>query len=201
MPEEMEPLDCTLEDFFKVKGYSSVDGLAEKRPQLTQYFELRDGGMHLLTVTGKIAAIPFLDEFVAKEFERFANPATRQFGENLFTIVGAPGTYRVGHLERYCGTTLTLPVATLVAKSGGLVAGAAHTHPIVRGDPRARQITEDGAEFGPGDWTVMAGLIAPFYLYTPRRKVQVMEYDGDLVTVRRLGGKARKWRVAARKRP
>jgi hypothetical protein len=42
----------------------------------------------------------------------------------------------------------------------------------------------------------LLALRAPVYLYTPYRRLEVMEYNGTLETVRSVGGMARKWRVS-----
>jgi len=194
--ESATPLDCSLSDFNRVDGYASIKDVVGEQRRSSRLFKLADGGMKFPSLTMPIRATPALDHFVAAELDRFRNPNARQFGENLFSVVSNSEKFRVGHVERYCGSTLRISTNELRAKSNGTIVAIAHTHPFFYHVPDARQRNREGAMFGPGDWTPLRALGAPVYLYTPNRKVEVMEYDGAFVTVRRMGGMARKWRVS-----
>jgi hypothetical protein len=196
--ESAAPLDCSLSDYSRLDGYASIKEIAGEQRRSSQLFKLIDGGMSLPSLTMPIRATPTLDHFVATELDRFRNPDARKFGENLFPVVSDGGSLRVGHLERYCGSTLRISIAELKAKSIGPIVAIAHTHPFFHRTTDARERNKEGAMFGPGDWTPLLALHVPVYLYTPHRRVEVMEYNGTLVTVRRMGGMARKWRVSWR---
>lgn len=192
------PLDCALSDFNRIDGYASIKEIASEQQRSSRLFILVDGGMQLSPLSAPIRATPILDNFVAEELEKFRSPATRQFGENLFTVVTDGDRLSIGHLERYCGSTLRMSVAALKAKSAGTIVAIAHTHPFFHRIADAKQRNKEGAAFGPADWTPLLALRIPVYLYTPSRKVEVMEYNGAFVTVRRMGGTARKRRVSWR---
>lgn len=190
------PLDCRLSDFNRIDGYASIKEIASEQGRFSRLFMLVDGGMQLPSLTMPIRATPILDNFVAAELEKFRSPDARRFGENLFSVVTDGDKFHIGHLERYCGSTLRMSIAALKARSAGTIVAIAHTHPFFHRTSDARQRNKEGAAFGPGDWTPLLALRAPVYLYTPNRKVEVMEYNGAFVTVRRMGGTARTWRVS-----
>lgn len=192
------PLQCTFADFSRANGYTSIKDFAKQQKRASRLFELVDGGMKLPSVSKSIQSSPILDCFVASELEMYRNPDTRQFGENLFSVIGSDGNYRLGHTERYCGSTLRISVKEFKAKSGGNIAAVVHTHPYFHHLSDARQRNRDGANFGPGDWTPLIALHAPIYLYSPLGQVSVMEYDSTFVTVRKVAGRAVKWRVSQR---
>jgi len=189
-------LDCGLSDYNRLDGYAGIKEIAGEQRQSSRPFNLVDGGMNLPSLTMPIRATPFLDNFVTAELEIFHSPDARQFGENLFSVVSVGSGFRVGHLERYCGSTLRISTVDLKAKSGGPIVAIAHTHPFFHRTANASARNKEGSLFGPGDWTPLLALRVPVYLYTPYRRVEAMEYNGTLVTVRSLGGMARKWRVS-----
>lgn len=192
------PLQCTFAEFHRAHGYTGIKDLARQQKRVSRLFELSDGGMKLPFVSKSINASPILDRFVVSELEMYRNPDTRHFGENLFSVIGSDGNYQLGHTERYCGSALRMSVKEFKAKSGGTIAAVAHTHPYFHHLTDARQRNREGAEFGPGDWTPLVAIHAPVYLYSPLRQVSVMEYDGAFVAVRKIGGRAAKWRVSPR---
>jgi hypothetical protein len=190
-------LQCNFADFQRADGYTGLKDLARQQKRVSRLFELVDGGMKLSTVVKSINASQVLDRFVVSELEVYRNPDTRQFGENLFSVIGSEGNYRLGHTERYCGSALRMSVKELKAKSGGNIAAVAHTHPYFHHLSDARQRNREGAQFGPGDWTPLVALHVPVFLYSPLGQVSVMEYDGAFVTVRKIRGRAAKWRVSS----
>jgi len=192
------PLQCTSADFHRAHGYTGIKDLARQQKRVSRLFELVDGGMKLPSVSKLINASSILDRFVVSELGMYRNPDTRQFGENLFSVVGFDGNYRLGHTERYCGSALRMSVKEFKAKSGGHIAAVVHTHPYFHHLSDARQRNRDGAQFGPGDWTPLVAIHTPVYLYSPLGQVSVMEYDGAFVTVRKIGERAAKWRVSPR---
>jgi hypothetical protein len=193
----MEALTCTYEDYRKAAGFSDLSQIAKTLPGFNEFFIVENGGMQLPSIRRKIFASHALDQFVESEFGRFSAPETRLFGENTLSITGAEGAFRVGHIERYCGPTLRMNAGILRAKTGGPVLALAHTHPFFRG-LNASSLNRDGSKFGPGDWVSLVAFRCPVYLFTPRREIHVMEYDGQFVTVRSRTGGARKWRVHLR---
>jgi hypothetical protein len=193
----MEALNCTYEEYRKAVGFSGLSKIVKTEPDLSKFFRIENGGMRLPTVKKEIRAISPLDQFVANEFLKFSDPDSRLFGENTFVVVGTASNYSVGHLERYCGPTLRMDASSMRAKSGGPIVALAHTHPLFRG-ANASSMNRDGARFGPADWVPMVAFQCPVYLYTPSRKIHVMEYDGNFVTVRGQAGGASKWRVSSR---
>lgn len=190
----MDDLECTRRDYEKAQGFSGLKDL-NRSTGLASEYEIIDGGMRLNHINNIIRSNTTLDTFVEGEFQKFSEPRTRQFGENIFTVVGNFPIYRVGHLERYCGSTFRMATATLKAKSGGKIAAVAHSHPFFRG-PNASADNRIVSVFGPGDWVSLAAFECPVYLYTPYRKIFVMEYLNDFVTIRPLGGGPAKWRVS-----
>jgi len=116
------PLQCTYADFNRARGYASIQDLAKQQHQASRLFMLVDGGMKLPSLSKSIQASPLLDGFVATELEMYRNPDTRQFGENIFSVVGTDAAYRLGHLERYCGPTFRMSIKEFKAKSGGNIA-------------------------------------------------------------------------------
>lgn len=192
------PLQCDFSDFHRAHGYIGIKDLARQQKRVSRLFELVDGGMKLPSVSKSITASPILDRFVVSELEMYRHTDTRQFGENMFSVIGFDGSYRIGHTERYCGSALRMSVKEFKAKSGGKIAAVAHTHPYFHHLTDARQRNRDGAEFGPGDWTPLVAIHAPVYLYSPLRQVSVMEYDGAFVTARKIGGRVAKWRASPR---
>jgi hypothetical protein len=191
----MEALNCTYEAYQKAAGFSGLGTLVKAHPRTGEFFKIENGGMRLPGVSQSILARPSLDQFVANEFTKFASPDARLFGENTFTVTGIVNSYRIGHLERYCGPTLRMKVSTMRLKTGGPITALAHTHPLFRG-VNVSSLNKDGEEFGPADWIPLVAFLCPVYLYTPRRKTRVMEYNGNFVTVRNLAGGAKKWRVS-----
>jgi len=192
----MEALDCTYEDYRKAAGFSGLKEMTGSQPIVGKFFAIADGGMRLPTVRQSIFANPALDLFVANEYKKFYAPSTRKFGENTFTVTGVMGKYSMGHLERYCGPTLQMNVNIMRAKAGGPIVALAHTHPVFSGI-NARTLNRDSEKFGPGDWVPLVALQCPVYLLTPHKKIFVMEYDGNFVTVRGSGG-TKKWSVSSR---
>lgn len=194
--ERMDALDCTYEDYRKAAGFGDLGAITRSQPATREFFAINDGAMRLPTIRRSILASPSLDLFVANEFQKFSDPSSRQFGENTFTVTFVEGRHKVGHIERYCGPTLQARASAMRAKAGGAIVALAHTHPVFRG-ANATALNRDGERFGPGDWVPLVALQCPVYLFTPRRKIHVMEYNGSFVTVRGNGG-ARKWRVSSR---
>jgi len=191
----MEALNCTYDDYKNAVGFAGLDELGKTHPRTYEFFKIENGGMRLPVIKRGILANAYLDQFVAKAFADFAAPETRLFGENTFTVTGVPDNYRIGHLERYCGPTLRMKVTTMRAKSGGPIAALAHTHPFFKGS-NASVLNRDGESFGPADWMPLVAFQCPVYLYTPRRKTYVMEYNGSFIVVRNLSGGTKKWRVS-----
>lgn len=192
----MDALDCTYEDYRKAAGFAGLKSMARSQPATREFFAITNGAMHLPTIRRSILANPSLDLFVANEFQKFSDPRSRRFGENTFTVTFVDGEHKIGHLERYCGPTFQARASAMRAKAGGPIVAIAHTHPVFRG-ANASALNRDGERFGPGDWVSLVALQCPVYLFTPHRKIYVMEYDGNFVTVRRDGG-AKKWRVSSR---
>lgn len=191
----MEALNCTYYDYQKAAGFSGLDKLVSANPRLHKFFKFENGGMRLPGIHHRIVANPSLDQFVMGEFKKFADPSNRLFGENTFTITGIINEYRIGHLERYCGPTLQMNAEAMRARSGGAIVALAHTHPLFKGI-NASRYNRDGEDFGPADWIPLIVFKCPNYLYTPRKRAYVMEYNGNFVTVRNLAGGERKWRVS-----
>ena len=191
----MEALNCTYRDYQKAAGFSGLDNLTAANPRLDKFFKLENGGMRLLRIHHRIGGNPALDKFVISAFETFSDPSARLFGENTFTVTGTIDNYRIGHMERYCGPTLHADGDTMRANSGGVIVGLAHTHPLFKGIHYSR-FNRDGEIFGPADWIPLIAFRCPIYLYTPRRKTYVMEYDGNFINVRDLAGGERIWRVS-----
>jgi hypothetical protein len=193
----MDALACSCEDYQAAAGFSGLSQIVKARPGVGKFFRIENGGMRLPMIQKPIHAVAPLDQFVANEFKKFSDPNSRLFGENTFVVVGVGANYRVGYLERYCGPTLQMDSRTIRIKAGGPIIAFAHTHPFFKG-LNARALNRDGARFGPGDWIPLVAFGCPVYLYTPLRKIHVMEYDGNFVTVRGQVGGARKWRVSLR---
>jgi hypothetical protein len=139
-------LQCTLIDYNRVRGYANINELAKQQKQASRLFELVDGGMKLPFISTSIQASPLLDRFVVTELEMYRNPDTRKFGENMFSVIGSDGNYRLGYIERYCGSTLRMSVKELKAKSGGNIAAIVHTHPYFHHLSDARQRNREGGE-------------------------------------------------------
>jgi len=75
------------------------------------------------------------------------------------------------------------------------IAALAHTHPLFKGI-NASSLNRDGEHFGPADWIPLIAFQCPTYLYTPRRRTYVMEYNGKFIVVRNLAGGEKKWHVS-----